>query len=428
MLKFYSSFLKETIVLIRDLSGLLLLFLMPAALILIMSLVQDAPFRDYQESDIPLLFIDNDRDELGAAIEKGLIDSKIFTLQKQLDGAVVTENMAKAAIARGDYQIGIIIPKRATELMKKKVKRKVTKTLSELGLAENKTGKIEIGTVELTVFFDPATKKSFKSAVLSSLYRFTSEVESQTILKSFSDQLATGGRKADFDEEELVSFKEVYPSDSGEEKAVLMNSVQHNVPAWTVFAMFFIVIPLAGNMIRERERGSFLRLMIMPVNFSTIFGGKLALYILVCLVQMAVMLMVGFYLLPLFGLPKLQAGSNILALAVLGFSAATAATGYGLLVGTLFPTYQQATSFGAISVIILAALGGIWVPVYVMPHAMQEISAWSPLNWGLNAFNDLFLRNGNLDFIIPDVVRLLGFGIITTFIAIELSSLKKQRI
>ncbi len=37
---------------------------------------------------------------------------------------------------------------------------------------------------------------------------------------------------------------------------VISNSVQHNVPAWSIFAMFFIVIPIAGNMIREREDGS----------------------------------------------------------------------------------------------------------------------------------------------------------------------------
>ncbi len=66
-----------------------------------------------------------------------------------------------------------------------------------------------------------------------------------------------------------------------------------------------------------------------------------------------------------------------------GLAVAMAATGYGLLIAVYFRTPQQALSFGSISVVILAALGGVWVPVFAMPHVMQSISPYSPLNWGL---------------------------------------------
>jgi ABC-2 type transport system permease protein len=55
-------------------------------------------------------------------------------------------------------------------------------------------------------------------------------------------------------------------------------------------------------------------------------------------------------------------------------------------------THEQAATFGSVSVIILAALGGLWVPVFMMPGAMQAISNLSPLNWGLEGFYRIFLH------------------------------------
>ena len=82
---------------------------------------------------------------------------------------------------------------------------------------------------------------------------------------------------------------------------------------------------------------------------------------------------------PLLGLNRLALGTNYAGI-VLGLAVAMAATGYGLLIAVYFKTAQQALSFGAISIVILAAVGGV-VPVLVMPPVMQAISPFSPLNW-----------------------------------------------
>ena len=83
------------------------------------------------------------------------------------------------------------------------------------------------------------------------------------------------------------------------------------------------------------------------------------------------------------------------------------------MVGTLFSTHQQSSTFGAVSVVILAALGGVWVPVYVMPEGLQTISRLSPLNWGLESFNNLFLRDTSTMTILPDLLKLICFAMVT---------------
>ena len=192
----------------------------------------------------------------------------------------------------------------------------------------------------------------------------------------------------------------------------MLNSVQHNVPAWTMFAMFFILYPLAGNFIKEREEGSMLRLRLISGSQWPVIAGKFAFYFMVCLLQFLLMIAVGIYIMPLLGLTEANTGKQPVGILITACSVAMAATGYGVLIGVYFKTPQQALSFGSVSVVILSAIGGVWVPVYVMPEILQTISRFSPMSWGLESFNDLFLRQASIPTILPNVLRLMGFALI----------------
>src|SRR5690606_18540845 len=94
---------------------------------------------------------------------------------------------------------------------------------------------------------------------------------------------------------------------------IIYNSVQHNVPAWSIFAMFFIVIPIAGNMIRERGDGSLLRIQLIPGSYLEVLAGKMLFYVGICIVQFYLMILVGIYLMPQLGLHSLTLGQSYLA-------------------------------------------------------------------------------------------------------------------
>jgi ABC-2 type transport system permease protein len=83
------------------------------------------------------------------------------------------------------------------------------------------------------------------------------------------------------------------------------------------------------------------------------------------------------------------------------------------MVGTLATTEHQAAIMGSLSILLLSALGGIWVPSYVMPEVMRNISAWSPLNWSLEGFYKLFLRGGQVTDILPEAFKLILFFLAT---------------
>jgi ABC-2 type transport system permease protein len=417
MLRLISTIRKELLILLRDRGGLAILFLMPMAMITIMALIQDAPFRDYQELKIPLLLVNNDTGSLGKTIEEGLKTSKIFEISKEKK----SNEEVKQTVKKGDFEIGIIIPSNASELLNSKVNRFVTEKLSAAGLSDSAKpeDKLINEQLDLIILFAPDVKKSFKVSILSTLKQFTSKLETQTLLDFFSRELnkgenKTSGPSAKIDD--LVNFKEMNTVETPAE-ALMLNSVQHNVPAWTIFGMFFIVISLAGSIIKERDDGSYTRILTMPGSYITVMAGKIAAYLFICLIQCALMLMVGIFILPLLGLPTLVIGNNIFATIIIASCCGLAATGYGVLVGTLFSTHQQSSTFGAVSLIILAALGGIWVPVYVMPDSVRFLAEFSPLYWALSAFHKVFIGGGDIQSILIYALKLFTFFVLTIGIA-----------
>jgi ABC-2 type transport system permease protein len=137
------------------------------------------------------------------------------------------------------------------------------------------------------------------------------------------------------------------------------------------------------------------------------------------------MILVGIYLLPLLGLPKLLLGHSHVATFIVAACIGLASTAYGILIGTLFKTPNQALNFGAISIVILSAIGGIWIPLEVMPPHMQMIGHMSPLSWGLDAINNIYLRDMGIQHILVDAGKLVICAAVMLCVA---AAIEKRRI
>jgi ABC-2 type transport system permease protein len=422
MIKLFSSIKKEILILSRDKAGMAILFLMPMLLIFIITIIQEGTFKTLNNAKISLVLVNNDKDSLGNAIDKGLTGSGYFQVVKNISGKNATPESASRSVADGHHQLAVIVPEHATSSIRVNASRMTQRMLEE------DTIPVEKQRSEVKIFFDPVTKSTFKNSVISSLEKFISEIELNIFMQAFSKDIKKvlpAFEPGELSDIKTIVLREEYATNKANK--VIPNSVQHNVPAWTIFAMFFIVIPLAGNIIKEKDYGTNLRLRTMPVSYFTVFSGKLVTYLGVCVIQFLLMMSVGLFFLPMLGLPVLKMGNSVAALITMVVASALAATGYGVLVGSLSSTREQAASFGSISVMILAAVGGIWVPVFAMPPVMRTLSAFSPLNWGLNGFYDIFLRNGNLSTIFPGAVKLLLFFAFSMTIAYYFNEYKNKQ-
>ena len=222
----------------------------------------------------------------------------------------------------------------------------------------------------------------------------------------------------------MAPVKEIYPSKN--DATLKPSLMQNTIPGFILFAMFFIVIPLSGSMINEKNEGSFYRLKTLPVHISILLSSKVILYLVVCLIQFLLMIMVGLWLLPaLFGYASFHFGHHYFAIFITTVATGLAAIGFGLLVGAYSTTHGQAALFGSVMVIILGIISGIFLPIHLFPEPIQVISLVSPIRWGIDNYLDLFIREGNLLNILPNILFLLLFFICALMVSVFIFARRK---
>ena len=407
-LTFFASVRKEAIVLFRDWGGLAMIFAMPVVLVVLMSLIQDAPFRDFLEVKVDVGLVDEDKSHFSSFIREQMLAADHFGFH-----AFPDRETARMAVREGKVKAVILVKDSASEWLDDRVTLMVQEFFVSAGLSEATQSSATGKPVQLVLWVDPVMKQNFRLTVENALQRMAAQWQSKKLVEEVRKQIQ-GSDIADSSSPSLsfsdaVILKPEYVTDF-KDKNIVLNSVQHNVPAWAMFAMFFILFPLAGNFIKEREEGSMLRVRVISGSYRPLVTGKMTLYFFICLIQFLLMLLAGFYLMPLLGLPKLVVGDNLSAILLTSSVVAFAATAYGLLIAIAFRSYHTALMLGSISVVLFAAIGGVLVPGYIMPEWMQSASKISPLNWGLEALNDLFLMNASLWEVGPSLLRLFSFG------------------
>ncbi|WP_175622693.1 ABC transporter permease [Chryseobacterium schmidteae] len=414
--KLWRSFIKEIQLLKRDSGGIVIIFLMPLLLIITITLIQDSTFKNLEGSKIPIIFIDNDKSEISKNIKLELQRSKTFDLLTNYD-----EKSAQKAVFSGDYQMAIVIPENLTKDLNSNIDSKVQTIVSSFGLETDSTATKVVAskTKDIHLYFDPATNAGFKNSVMNAINKMVFEIENKKIYKAFQDQLGT---TEDLENKSLITFKEITPNKGKEE--LMPNSVQHNVPAWALFAIFFIVVPLSINLVKEKSQGTSVRVRVSPTPYYIHILGKTFTYLIICIIQFLLMVAVGVWLFPYMDLPQFDVTGKMFHLIIVTLFAGLAAIGFGVLLGTVAKTQEQSAPFGATSVVVLAAIGGIWVPVFLMPEFMQKIAAFSPMNWGLNAYYDIILRNSGLGEIAKELIFLFLFYI--AMVTISLLYERKQ--
>ncbi len=412
MRKLIASTYKEILLLLRDWGGLAILFFMPAVLIITITLIQESTFRAVGESLLPIVLVDQDQGEIGQLVVSNLAAHPTLDLvMHDRNQNLLDEEQARALVSHGDYQIAIVIPPGISDELNEKVEHNVMAILDELSVMPEDKTQSEADRVwdtkEINIYFDPAAGQTFRNSIKNNIEKMLANVETQKIYTVFTEQMGLG-EEHDLLGDNLIAFNEII-AQRGED-GIIPNAVQHNVPAWILFGIFFIVVPLSINIVKEKNLGTYIRLRTSPIPYALIMAGKVITYSVICLIQFGLMLLIARYVFPLIGLIPFEAGDKLLPMTLIAFVSGLAAIGIGTLIGTIADTQEQSAPFGAIFTIILAALGGVWVPTFIMPAMMQKVSALSPMNWGISAFYDIILRNGSyLDILQPLLYLFLCF-------------------
>ena len=189
-----------------------------------------------------------------------------------------------------------------------------------------------------------------------------------------------------------------------------MTAVQQSVPAWLIFGMFFVVIPISGVLIQERHDGTLARMATFGVAPGAVLGGKLLAFMLLNWVQLALMLLVGRWLVPQLGGDALYLDIAPGWFLLMVAATSAAAVCLALLIAAHTRNFEHAAALGGGLNVVLGAIAGVMVPRMLMPPTLQTVSEWSPMGWALDGMQSVFLGDPDAAFILPRAGMLLGFA------------------
>jgi ABC-2 type transport system permease protein len=135
---------------------------------------------------------------------------------------------------------------------------------------------------------------------------------------------------------------------------------------------------------------------------------------------------IGIYLFPHIGLPALNLPSDMVALCLVTLCIGWCAISYAMCVGIFAETQDQANGFGAVSIVILSAIGGLMVPSFAMQAGYRTFANLSPMHWCLEAYYDLFLQGGKLADVSANLIPLLAITLV--FQVVIFIGLKRKKL
>lgn len=418
MIRLGATICKEILLLRRDRAGLLVLFLMPAVLVVVITLVQQNVLKIMGESSTSVLLIDQDNRGLGELLKNRLEENSRVRMISSPDNQDLEKKQALQMVAEGRYQLFLLIPEGISQTVTRQAEKQVQSVMKKGDRPDSAV------LPELPVYFDPTVSPGFRRNMLTVFRLVLLEYEVKEKIRAFSAALQTGFQEAGYPVPDTMKEMTSAEADWGAEPLIRLegraasgrgvlqipDAVQQNVPAWSIFGMFFVVVPLAGSLLRERRSGVWIRLLSLPVSPLTVMGGKVFAYLVICFCQFGLIVLLGRFLLPLLGTtPFIIEPGEALAVILIVLGSSLAAIGFGILLGAVCRSFEQASMLGAIAVVLAAAVGGVMVPVYAMPDFMQDISVISPLGWSLAAFHDILVRRNELAAITTELLLLFVF-------------------
>lgn len=417
MFKLWISIKKDIRILLRDKVGISLMFVMPIILVVVVTSIQNSTFQLVNKNKLSILICNTDTGKASTQFIAAVSNIGMFSvtqLSKQSLKNIPDEMQGK------DAMLGIVIPQNFSAEINAKAKTASDKAMAAFSGEADTIKAVAKPTTPLdplTLYYNPVLQESLRFSIQGAIRSALQLVQTRQTLRTLYFASNEKELPKSLENEMLNSNSTINMlpvSKDGTHHTP--NASQHNVPAWTIFAMFFIIMSLGGSVVREKVSGSFIRLKTLPTNYLVGLISKQLTYLVVTLIQAAVIFSIGIWLFPYIGLPALNLPSDLFALFLVTMVCGWCAVSYSICVGVFSETQEQSNGFGAISIVILASIGGLMVPSFAMQGFAKTMAGFSPMHWVLQAYYSLFLEGGKLKDVLNNIASLFIITLIIQFV------------
>jgi ABC-2 type transport system permease protein len=176
----------------------------------------------------------------------------------------------------------------------------------------------------------------------------------------------------------------------------------------------FSISDVGGGLLVEKESGTLSRLMYAPIKPTDILIGKMGAAFIISLFQLVIMFVFSWLV---FDLPIF---TDVPSLIVLTICVSFAVASFGIFLVAIAKTRQQLQNLSTIIILVMSAIGGSMIPIFIMPSIMQKMAVVSLNYWGIQGYYDIFWRGLSFSEIIPKMLILCAIGLVMTSISIPL--------
>ncbi|MCI0451489.1 MAG: ABC transporter permease, partial [Candidatus Latescibacteria bacterium] len=192
----------------------------------------------------------------------------------------------------------------------------------------------------------------------------------------------------------------------------IISGKEHTLPAMLVmFIMFQLTTFFMVLWVDDLRTGKMKRIVMSPVRTRDILVGNVVARLAWASLQVAVVLGVGSLILGV----RMDIDPAHFAILIAVYM--LAATALGLLLGTCFKSSEKAGAAGVIVGLMMAALGGCWWPLEIVPGAMRTVALFLPTGQAMDAIGEMAALGSSAPFSTRNVIVLLAMAAVMMPIA-----------
>lgn len=199
------------------------------------------------------------------------------------------------------------------------------------------------------------------------------------------------------------------------------SGVVHQLPATLITFLLFNLLIFGGtNLVKLRQRGMLERYVITPIGKKGIWLGMFITNMIVAfLVINAITFITIFLFSTNFGFISLINMYFILII-FSGFISSLS-----ILIASLLKRFEAVVGISVLLANVLAALGGCWWPIEIVPDFMKKIAIVLPTGWTMEALDKIMFYKSSFDTIINNLLLLIIIGILFAIVSIKNFKIEK---
>lgn len=404
---------KDILLFFVDRRALLMSFALPIAIGSFFGYVLGGAGNQQNNTKIPVLAVDQDGSAISREIVKRLGD------EKALDVKPSNPDDARAAVRKGKATVAVIIPPNfghdaGLAFFGPDRKPQIGVLYDPSHTAERAmvtgilTGDV-MQAVSKEMFGGPMGRQMAREA----LARIKGSPLPDGDKKPLEDLLRSVDRwntQADRIAPDGLSRGLTMPFITQEEAITARRNVRYNGYAnafagMVVQFVLFLGIDVGVGLLQQRQRGLWKRFRAAPLSRGILLGSRaVSAAILGFFVVLVNFLFAGL----VFGVRVEGSMAGFLGISA-AFALMTA--GFGMLIATLGKTPEATRGLAIFATLIVVMLGGAWIPMFLFPQWLQNLTIVMPTRWAMDGFEAMTWRGLGINAAWAPMAVLLGFAV-----------------